>query len=40
MPKWMPRAAAGLLLTTVLAGCNAATEQQAADPVCDRAWSS
>jgi hypothetical protein len=37
MPKWMPRAAAGLLLTTVLAGCNAATEQQAADPVCDRA---
>lgn len=36
MTKWMPRAAAGLLLTTMLAGCNAASEE-AAGPVCDRA---
>ncbi|HEU4650808.1 MAG TPA: hypothetical protein VFS49_05280 [Croceibacterium sp.] len=37
MTKWMPRAAAGLMLTSALAGCNAASEPEAARPVCDRA---
>ncbi|HEY6814361.1 MAG TPA: hypothetical protein VI168_02360 [Croceibacterium sp.] len=37
MTKWMPKAAVGLLLTTALAGCNAAGEGEAAAPVCDRA---
>jgi hypothetical protein len=36
MTKWMPKAAAGLLLTTALAACNAASEPEAAAPVCDR----
>lgn len=35
MTKWMPRAAGALLLTTMLAGCNTASEP--AKPVCDRA---
>ena len=33
MTQWMPKVAAGLLLTTALAGCNAA----ASEPACDRA---
>src|SRR6478735_11408216 len=35
MTKWMPGAAGALMLTTTLAGCNAASEP--AKPVCDRA---
>ncbi|MBO9519117.1 MAG: hypothetical protein J7493_13710 [Porphyrobacter sp.] len=35
MTKWMPRALAGLMLATALAGCNSAAEE-AAKPVCDR----
>jgi hypothetical protein len=35
MTRWMPRAAAGLMLTTTLAGCSAASEETG--PVCDRA---
>jgi hypothetical protein len=37
MTKWMPRAAAALMLTSALAACNAASEPEAAAPVCDRA---
>src|SRR6478735_3204254 len=36
MNKWMPKAAAGLLLTTALAACSGANEEAAA-PACDRA---
>lgn len=36
MTTWMPKAAAGLLLTTALTACAAANEEPAA-PVCDRA---
>ncbi len=35
MTKWMPRAAGALMLATMLAGCNAASEP--AKPACDRA---